>query len=527
MRLLNAKSRTLEDFLGAAPPYAILSHTWEEEEVVFSDLNNPDVDHTKKKGWYKIEKTCEQAGQDGLHYVWADTVCIDKSSSAELSEAINSMYRWYRASSVCYAYLSDVPEKAWKDSRWFTRGWTLQELIAPRSLRFYDCAWNQLGTKAIFLNTLRGITGIEISVLRGAGLRFVGVATKMSWASRRQTTREEDMAYCLLGLFDISMPLLYGEGDRAFRRLQEAIMREYDDDSLLSWTAADSTLKHSGLLARSPADFALSSNIVPWRTAKSYRESIEPIAVTSRGLLIKRTLQPAPHLGDGIFLLPLYCKYAEFDMRPAERLAISLSGQLSFGGVYLRVFPGALHRIYPDPGPPGDAGDTVYGLTEHRTPQSESTGGFSLWIRTMPRWPPGQDYRLVRASPAESWDETDHMFHGLRDDADNEPRILIFQKDDPGPLRSYFVVFMRTKNDAVSNNYLKRRLRCNVVFGRWEATSAQDVADRLVHSLEPGTKIADAEGEGIVLRCYAKHESVFGQPLYCADLYAKGTEGMH
>jgi len=522
MRLLNSQTGALEDFIGTSPPYAILSHTWEEEEVVFGDLNNPGIDHTAKKGWYKIKKACEQARQDCLDYLWADTLCIDKSSSAELSEAINSMYRWYGASSICYAYLSDIPKKTFQDSRWFSRGWTLQELIAPSELRFYDGAWNEVGTKAAFLDTLHEITGIETSVLRGAGLRFIGVATKMSWASKRQTTREEDLAYCLLGLFGISMPLIYGEGPKAFLRLQEAIIREYDDDSILAWRAAGDPKKYGGLLARSPADFASSSNIMPWRTRKSYREGVEPITVTSRGLIIKRTLRPAPHLGDGVFLLPLYCKYAEFDMNPSERLAVSLWGQLSFGGVYARVLPDRLHRIYPDEGPVVDTGGTVYGLTENRTPEFEPTAGFGLWVRTMPRWPGGRRYRLALASPAESWDPTNNMFHGLQDDAVNELRTLVFQDESPGTARSCFVVFLRAENDPVRNHYVKRRLRCNVVFGRWEALGPEALAD-LAGSLAPSAKIADAEGDGVVLRCYAKHESVFGQPLYCADLYVKET----
>src|SRR5215469_11038609 len=194
MRLLDSRTRMPKEFtIGDTPPYAILSHTWEDEEPVFSDFGNPIVDHTTKKGWYKIEKACERARRDKLDYIWADTVCIDKSSSAELSEAINSMFKWYRGSDICYAYLSDVPRVAFENSRWFTRGWTLQELIAPSKLRFYDCTWNELGMKSKFLDKLQEITGVEITALRGGSLRLIGVARKMSWASKRQTTREEDM----------------------------------------------------------------------------------------------------------------------------------------------------------------------------------------------------------------------------------------------------------------------------------------------------------------------------------------------
>ncbi|KAH8887793.1 HET-domain-containing protein, partial [Thozetella sp. PMI_491] len=238
MRLLNCRTRELEEYVGEEielHPYAILSHTWGEEEVVFSDITQGNTHYTAKKGWYKVEKTCQQALQDGYDYVWADTVCIDKSSSAELSEAINSMFKWYRGAAICYAYLCDLPEVPFRESRWFTRGWTLQEMIAPEQMRFYDRHWNFRGAKSDLLETLEEITGVDTNALRGGNLRFFSVARKMSWASKRNTSREEDTAYCLLGIFDITMPLLYGEGARAFYRLQEEIIKGYEDESLFAW----------------------------------------------------------------------------------------------------------------------------------------------------------------------------------------------------------------------------------------------------------------------------------------------------
>ncbi|RYP53506.1 hypothetical protein DL768_001543 [Monosporascus sp. mg162] len=236
MRLLNCRTKKLEEFTGAAiPRYAILSHAWEDDEVLFHDIARDNVEYKAKRGWLKIEKSCEQALRDGLDYVWADTICIDKSSSAELSEAINSMFKWYRNSAVCYAYLCDLPEFDLEQSRWFTRGWTLQEMIAPGELWFYDRNWAVQGSKSTLFDKLQEITGVDTTALRGGDLRFFSVARKMSWASKRQTTREEDIAYCLLGIFDISMPLLYGEGSRAFIRLQEEIIKEYDDESLFAW----------------------------------------------------------------------------------------------------------------------------------------------------------------------------------------------------------------------------------------------------------------------------------------------------
>ncbi len=190
MRLLNCRTKFLEEFVGdkiTPRRYAILSHTWEKEEVVFSDITEGNADYTRKKGWYKIDKSCRQALKDGLDYIWADTVCIDKSSSAELSEAINSMFKWYQRASICYAYLCDLPEVPFHESRWFTRGWTLQEMIAPERLHFYDRDWDFRGSKLELLDTLHDITGVDTTALRGGNLRFFSVARKMSWASRRST----------------------------------------------------------------------------------------------------------------------------------------------------------------------------------------------------------------------------------------------------------------------------------------------------------------------------------------------------
>jgi hypothetical protein len=226
MRLLNSRTKVLEDFMWPTPPYAILSHTWEKDEVQFGALKDNSIDHTAMEGWYKIASACEQALKDGLDYVWVDAICIDKSSSSsELSKAINSMFRWYRESALCYVYLYDLPAVTFEESRWFTRGWTLQEMIAPGELKFYDKHWSYKGAKTSLMERLHQISGADTAILRGGDLKLMSVARRMSWAAKRQTTRVEDMAYCMLGIFDISMPLLYGEGTKAFGRLQEEIVK--------------------------------------------------------------------------------------------------------------------------------------------------------------------------------------------------------------------------------------------------------------------------------------------------------------
>ena len=287
MRLLNTASITLREFLGeAVPPYAILSHTWEREEVLLADIQSGTA--SSKQGYSKLIGCCQKAAQHGFEWVWIDTCCIDKTSSAELSEAINSMYQWYESAAICYAYLQDVSVALAKpgdggtqssktaklavtdfgQSRWFTRGWTLQELIAPKVVEFYTSEWGEIGTKSSLATALSARTTIPKRILSGEALVSCSVAERMSWASTRQTTRLEDMAYCLLGLFDVNMPLMYGEGRKAFLRLQEQIMRQEEDYTLFAWTSQhDSGQCLSGLLASSPADFSKS---IPWQfsTAK-------------------------------------------------------------------------------------------------------------------------------------------------------------------------------------------------------------------------------------------------------------------
>ena len=242
MRLLQRKDigkYNLTEFVGdAIPRYAILSHTWgpDHEEVTLADLEK-DTDAIKA-GYRKLRFCADQAAKDGLRYFWVDTCCIDKSSSAELTEAINSMFAWYRDAARCYVYLSDVSTgsltsgppaqqdwyPAFQQSRWFTRGWTLQELVAPVSVEFFSVEGQRLGNKYSLLQELHGISAISVEALQGSPLDGFSVDERMSWVGKRKTKREEDMAYSLLGLFDVHMPLIYGEGQKkALARLQKEI----------------------------------------------------------------------------------------------------------------------------------------------------------------------------------------------------------------------------------------------------------------------------------------------------------------
>jgi hypothetical protein len=225
------------------PPYAILSHTWTEgQEVTYNEL----VAGTgkNKAGYAKISFCGETAAVDGFEYCWVDTCCIDKSSSNELSTAINSMFRYYQRAAKCYVYLSDVqvPEEVtdapafqitWEDafrrSRWFTRGWTLQELLAPAIVDFFSKEGKRLGSRVSLEQEIHEVTKIPIQALRGQRLPEFSVDERMRWAEKRKTTVKEDKSYCLLGIFEVFIPLIYGEGEAyATLRLREEIQRRQE-----------------------------------------------------------------------------------------------------------------------------------------------------------------------------------------------------------------------------------------------------------------------------------------------------------
>ncbi|KAJ9607378.1 hypothetical protein H2200_008451 [Cladophialophora chaetospira] len=278
MWLINVEALRLEEFTDPynMPEYAILSHTWADEEVSHHQFNHPRRNLRSTKGYRKIKACCSEVRHWGLRYVWIDTCCIDKKSSAELSEAINSMFKWYAEATICIAYLSDVDswhrdvsdlERQLSRSRYYQRGWTLQELIAPNKVDFYDKYWNRIGTKESMSRQLEQITGIESDAfLHVKRLSSYPIACRMSWAASRRTMRIEDIAYCLLGIFDINMPLLYGEGANAFRRLQEEIIKESDDQTIFAWEhdMAESNWEQArGVFAQHPVQFKNSATFIP------------------------------------------------------------------------------------------------------------------------------------------------------------------------------------------------------------------------------------------------------------------------
>lgn len=350
MRLLHRDAagviRLTEHLSPDIPPYAILSHRWDTEEVTFQELYNGTG--LNKRGYGKVRFCGEQAWRDGLSYFWVDTCCIDKTNNVELQEAINSMFRWYQNAARCYAYLDDVSnptaqsaespsassqeeregadtiapydvkptelpwEDAFRKSRWYTRGWTLQELVAPRELDFFDAHWNYLGSKTHLKSLITDITGINQEVLDDSSiLSSIPVACRMSWIAGRETTRQEDMAYCLLGIFDINMAMLYGEGPKAFLRLQEHIITNSNDLSLFIFSAPPNNhiRPYRHLLAGSPKDFKGCGDVI---FAGADVHLNDAYVLTNRGLYFRR-LELQSDVTDGSYSVRLNCESKSMD----------------------------------------------------------------------------------------------------------------------------------------------------------------------------------------------------------------------
>ncbi|KAH8587457.1 heterokaryon incompatibility protein-domain-containing protein [Bisporella sp. PMI_857] len=346
----------VQEFVGdTIPSYAILSHRWEQEEVLFQDVMDLGADHTtpmSKLGWTKLVNFCERAARDGYHWAWMDTCCIDKSSSAELSEAINSMFNYYRRAGMCYAFLTDIPsgnlsalplntssESILGASKWFTRGWTLQELLAPQEVTFFDCEWGEIGTRSSLETVISAVTGIhDLEAFENASC-----AQKFSWASRRETTRLEDRAYSLLGLFGVSLSPIYGEGCNAFRRLQLEILRDSDDESIFAWT--DSENMTGGLLAHSPTAFQYAGNI----RQLEFDTDKPPYSMTNKGLFMRTSytypindpethVQPTPKC----LLMPLQCSSS------GTNLPHCIYVRQMNGNQYARIAAGSLPLLSED-----------------------------------------------------------------------------------------------------------------------------------------------------------------------------------
>lgn len=311
MRLLNTLTLEFEEFT-ALPAYAILSHRWIGDEVSYADYcSKQDREDAR---YQKIFESCKLARNRHHKYIWIDTCCIDKSSSAELSEAINSMWDWYSSASECLAFLVDVDFTSDQDelvsrlehSAWFRRGWTLQELLAPRVVTFCSSDWRVIGQKSDrhLLPALSQITAIPTDCIEYQFMLHTKcIAQRLSWAAKRETTRTEDIAYCLLGLVGVNMPLLYGEGEKAFLRLQQEIIRQSDDESIFAWRYVSPPPGYmAGILAPHVSFFSNSQGV---RLTEGKRA---PYSITNKGLELRSQATYVPSVG--VYILPLHCEYS-------------------------------------------------------------------------------------------------------------------------------------------------------------------------------------------------------------------------
>ncbi|OJA14572.1 hypothetical protein AZE42_06368 [Rhizopogon vesiculosus] len=243
--------------------YAILSHRWlDEGEPTYEEMKSGTA---RGPGYWKLKKFCEKAWSFKVEFAWSDTCCIDKSSSTELDQSIRSMHRWYYNSDICIVHLaeSETIEDMMYDE-WTRRGWTLQELLAPVNIKFFNKYWmpmtrdanDKSPKKTEIMQKLEIATGIphkDLWIFQPGPAR---VDERMTWAAKRKTTRVEDVAYSLMGMFDVSLQIAYGEGrDRAFSRLIEAIMQG-GDPSVLNWTGEPLLHSSSRAIPRSPENFS-------------------------------------------------------------------------------------------------------------------------------------------------------------------------------------------------------------------------------------------------------------------------------
>jgi len=365
---VDRRTKVLEFGDDEVTEYAILSHRWIEQEVDYNEvvkLAKMDEEERneirQRDGYRKILQSCEQAKKDGYKWLWIDTCCIDKRSSAELSEAINSMYRWYENSRICYAYLHDLPDpsfpiacnneryaksKGWPE--WFSRGWTLQEMIAPRDLQFFNKDWYPIGDKRTLSPILEDITRVPRHILEeGLSSNRPCVAQIMSWAANRTTTRVEDRAYSLMGLLDVNMPMLYGEGKKAFHRLQLEIIRTSNDQSIFAWCCHRCAKVRTGsILADDPSFFrdcdkmelinrdefieSLRHDIPEEELPSIEDDRLGTFPITNRGIQIWLFLRP--HGSDSVFQALLPCRSRPSGPPVAIDLALWESNYYRFSG---------------------------------------------------------------------------------------------------------------------------------------------------------------------------------------------------
>jgi hypothetical protein len=532
MRLINTTTLKLEEFMGVKiPEYAILSHTWEDGEVTLHDFAKPEL-AAQKKGFAKIERSCRLARETGIRYAWVDTCCIDKTSSAELTEAINSMFLWYQASKVCYTYLPDLapedpvdtaePTGQFARCRWFTRGWTLQELIAPSVVEFYDRDWNMRGTKAELSRVISKVTGIENRILRfERSLKGIPVAVRMSWAAKRQTTRVEDLSYCLLGIFDVNMPMLYGEGQKAFIRLQEEIAKQSNDLTLFAWQALSSDpqeveywghsrlsysrrQKHRGILAWSPAEFGAAGDLAPGTDSRFNEE----FTMTNKGLRISAGLAG----GSGRdYILSLNC-FRQGDRNQQLGIYLSQHG----AGLYVRDRP--LELAAQAQFNPGKA-STIYISKDIDFDLSET---FDQGRRRAFHFRRGFDLKHIKhtyAEPENVWDSQNRLF--LTGGVSSFTGYLLFQNEWANSDAIFMVACGISEDYKPWVSIANSRSRIEVFGGM---NNLQALSEAGAKFQDHKVTFENKRNQTQTISVSLQSADINGQAMYCIDIHADDPE---
>ena len=362
-------------------PYICLSHVWYDRgrpikhEVLLEDMKDQSWRQQKCKGAQKIARLCETVrdwcgtdrciaalpkagievpegsnGQQFVSHVWIDTCCVDQQNPAEVSMSVNSMFRWYSQAVCCFVYLHDHTPKDTRRSmlsmnrcEWFQRGWTLQELIASPEVEFFSADWRPVGRKSdlYVAKRLGQITGIEVNVvLDPSEIQKSKLSLRFPWAAGRITRFEEDCAYSLLGIFNVQMSTLYGEGeDSAFRRLQEEIIKYSNDHSIFAWHNSDADpTAQVGLLAPSANCF---QTFYTYRRAP--QSSPRPYATTNKGLEIELFLLQDHGQTPDVWVASLDCEHDEKHVVGIYLLCISQEGN-----EYCRIRSNELTKVDRD-----------------------------------------------------------------------------------------------------------------------------------------------------------------------------------
>jgi hypothetical protein len=515
MRLIDVETLKLKEFVGdKVPPYAILSHTWgaDEEEVSFRDIRRANIEKAGN-GYTKLEGCCKQAKKDGLKYAWIDTCCIDKDSSTELGEAINSMFQWYKKASICYVYLSDVPTgdksrnpgSKFFSSYWFTRGWTLQELLAPKKLQFYDQTWTLLGTKSELSGVIQTITHIPRPFLLGlAELPEASVAQRMSWAANRATKRTEDTAYCLLGIFGVVMPIIYGgDGNQAFSRLQQEIMKDTRDYSILAWgldlgesiPSQSTDVISGGALATAPSDFANCGHIVP---GKQYTRPVNAFEI-SGGCL--RVHLPLHTTSTGEIYGLLNCGPEQ----NAEHVGIPLSNAISGEQSDEYIRPQGHHSILLRTNTSSSSTTAVYIRIERA--RAATNRRYWFYIEESVE----TNLELIEVYPGARWKDRAMISTATDSDRNITQRSLARFRRKGEESRDVIVVLEFEVQGA------QVQARHHVMISSKD-TSLEDLSQKLVYMRQEALGRQSASDGRLSVVVTVKQETVAGQPMFAVRL---------